>query len=80
MLRRAPVPQMPQTSREMQAPSCANEHACARTGNRSLARAVEARPCYTTSKLPEECTPAGVPVRTPVPWNSPRLCQAARPC
>ncbi|KDP44426.1 hypothetical protein JCGZ_16259 [Jatropha curcas] len=79
MLRRTPVPQMPRASREMDAPSRAKEHARSRTGDRSLARAAEARPCYTTSRLLEECTPAAVPVRTPVPWNSPRPCGTARP-
>ncbi|KDP36323.1 hypothetical protein JCGZ_09538 [Jatropha curcas] len=73
------MPQMPRTSREMHAPSRAKEHARARTGDRSLARAAEARPCYTTSRLPEGGTPPAVPVRTRVPWNSPRPCGTARP-
>ncbi|KDP24022.1 hypothetical protein JCGZ_27068 [Jatropha curcas] len=74
MLSRTPVPQLSQTSRGAYAPSRAETHARARTGDKELARAAKARPCYICPKLPEARTPLAVLRRTPVRWNLSRPC------
>ncbi|KDP33142.1 hypothetical protein JCGZ_13534 [Jatropha curcas] len=53
-------------ARGTHAPAHAESHARARIGVRDFARAAEARPCYTSSKPPERCTPQPVPSRTAV--------------